>query len=220
RVWVTRTRPEADATAARVRARGFEAVVAPVLEARALAGAAIDLADVDALAFTSAHAVRAFAGLCDVRDLAVFAVGDRTADVAREAGFSEVRSAAGDAGALADAIASAGVRRVLHPRGARTAADLAALLAPRGVHGRPVIVYATAPTPNAAIPERVAVVLIHSPRAAACVAERIDSASAGGMSALCISCAAAEPLAGLGFARLEAAPFPNEAALLDLLGAP
>jgi uroporphyrinogen-III synthase len=220
RVWVTRTQPEAGASATRVRERGFEAVVAPVLEARPLAGAAIELADVDAIAFTSGHAARAFAGLCSARDRAVFAVGDRTAGVARAAGFTDVRSAAGDAAALAGQIAAAGVRGVLHPRARETAGDLEGLLRPRGVAVRGVIVYATVPTALAAAPADIAAVLIHSPRAARRVADLVDSAAARGMTALAISPAAAAPLEGLGFAQVRSAPFPDEVSLLDLLQEP
>ena len=76
RVWVTRTRPGADATAARLRERGHEPVVAPVLEVRALPSS-VHLADIGALAFTSANAVDAFAALSvEGRTLPVFAVGD------------------------------------------------------------------------------------------------------------------------------------------------
>ena len=62
RVWVTRAQPQAEATAARLRAMGLEAVVAPVLETRPIVGARIELTGVDALAFTSAAGVAAFAG--------------------------------------------------------------------------------------------------------------------------------------------------------------
>ena len=57
RIWVTRTAPEAEATAARLEALGHTAVVAPVLEARAIVDARVDLAGVDALAFSSGHAI-------------------------------------------------------------------------------------------------------------------------------------------------------------------
>jgi uroporphyrinogen-III synthase len=220
RVWVTRTLPEADATAARLRNLGFEAVVAPVLEARVLAEARFDLAGVDALAFTSSHAVRAFAALSAARDLPAFAVGDRTAEAARAAGFGKVRSAAGDAAALAETIAAMGVRRVLHPRAAVPAADLDALLAARGVTARGLAVYETAPSDLGAAPPDVAVVLVHSPKGAARVAGLVDSLRAGALTALCISRAAAAPLERHGFAEVRSAPFPNEASLLDLLKEP
>ncbi|MBA3811547.1 MAG: uroporphyrinogen-III synthase, partial [Caulobacteraceae bacterium] len=45
-IWVTRACPGARVTAERVRALGFEALAAPLLEVRPLAGGPIDLAGV------------------------------------------------------------------------------------------------------------------------------------------------------------------------------
>jgi uroporphyrinogen-III synthase len=61
-VWITRARPGALATAERVRALGFEALVDPLLAIEFL-DAEIDLSHVAALAFTSANGVEAFARL-------------------------------------------------------------------------------------------------------------------------------------------------------------
>ena len=58
-IWITRAQPGAQATAERVRGMGLEAVVEPLLEVRALGEGEIDLAGAGALAFTSAHGVRA-----------------------------------------------------------------------------------------------------------------------------------------------------------------
>src|SRR5581483_9588304 len=74
RVWITRAQPGAAATALRVTAQGWEPVTAPVLETRPIAGASLDLAGIDAIAFTSAAGVRAFAALSPERALPVFAV--------------------------------------------------------------------------------------------------------------------------------------------------
>jgi uroporphyrinogen-III synthase len=67
--------------------------------------AEIDLTHVAALAFTSVNGVEAFARLSAERRSPVFAVGDRTARAAREAGFADVVSADGDVEALAALIA-------------------------------------------------------------------------------------------------------------------
>ncbi len=80
-------------------------------------------AGTEALLFTSANAVRAFAAASSVRGLPVFAVGDRTAAVAREAGFAQVTSARGDARDLARLARATRWRRFLHPRG-REAGEL------------------------------------------------------------------------------------------------
>jgi uroporphyrinogen-III synthase len=220
RVWVTRTQPGADATAARLRELGHEPVVAPLLEVRTLADAAMDLDGVGALAFTSANAVAVFAAREGGRGWPVFAVGDATADAAREAGFGRVGSSGGDVAALAGLITAAPPQGVvLHPGAAELAGDLAGDLAAAGIAVRSVALYETATLP---VPEDVRrgwseldAVLIHSPKAARALA------AAGlptGPRLLCISEAAAAPLQGLG--PVEAAVRPDEESLLDLLAPP
>ncbi|HXQ10257.1 MAG TPA: uroporphyrinogen-III synthase [Caulobacteraceae bacterium] len=219
RIWITRTLPEADATARRLAARGHAPIVAPVLEARAVASVRLDLAGVDAIAFTSGHAIAAFAGLTRARDLPVFTVGDATAALARAAGFSDVHSADGNAETLAELIAreQRDGQRVLHPTAREPAADLTGLLGARGVSATPLTVYETLATALAAPPADADAVLIHSARAAARVAVLVEDANRLDLEAYAISPAAARPLSRLGLARLEAAPFPNESALLELL---
>jgi len=221
RVWVTRTLPEATATAERLVAMGLTPIVAPVLEVRPIAGAHLDLAGVDALAFSSGHAVRAFRALTSERALPVFAVGDATAAQARAAGFAAVLSAEGDAAALADLIARADPRpdRVLIPTARAPAADLAALLAARGIAAVTAPIYEAAPTGARVPPGDIDAVLVHSPRAAALVAEalagRPETARIDGYA---ISPAAAAPLSAAGLKSVRVAARPDEAALLALLG--
>jgi uroporphyrinogen-III synthase len=200
---------------------GFEPVVAPVLAVRPVAGAVINLAGVDALAFTSAAGVAAFASLSEVRGLPVFTVGDATAEAARASGFGDVRSAGADAAALADLIAAATPRSrlVLNPTAAAPAADLQALLTARGVQARSTPVYETRETDLAAAPADLDGVLVHSAKAAAAAARFLARADVSAITAYAISPAVAAPLAALGFRHLAAAPAPTEAALLALLEA-
>ena len=219
RIWVTRTAPEAEATAMRLAAMGLIAVVAPVLEARPIAGVQIDLRGVDALAFSSGHAVAAFAALSDERRLPVFTVGAATAKKARAAGFGAVKSADGGAATLAEKIAVADPqpKLVLHPGAREPAADLVALLAERGVAARAVAVHETVTTDLASPPDSIDAILIHSARGAGAGAALMADRPCAGIEVFAISEAAARPLRSVGFARVVAAPFPNEAALLDLL---
>jgi uroporphyrinogen-III synthase len=218
RIWVTRTEPQAEATARRLRDLGHDPVVAPVLQTRPIAEAAIDLTGVGALAFTSANGVAAFAALSAVRDLPVFTTGDATAAAAKDSGFRDVRSAGGDVLALADVIAQAPrPAGLLYPGALEPAADLVGLLAQRGVAARAVAVYATVETALAAVPRDVDLVLIHSPRAGRVVARLLAGADAARLTVLAISPAAAAPLAEVRLHALRVAPSPNEAALLGLL---
>jgi uroporphyrinogen-III synthase len=219
RIWVTRARPGAEATASRLRDLGFEPVVSPVLETRPIAGAAVDLTGVDALAFTSAAGVAAFVALKGAPALRVFAVGDATAKAARAAGFADVCSAQGDARALAELIAAARPRpaRVLAPTAAEPAADLAGLLADRGVRARSASVYQTAEIAAGFAPSGLSGILIHSPKAARAIASRLAGVEVSAIALYALSAAAAAPLASFAFRKIAVAAAPNEAALLALL---
>ena len=168
-VWVTRTQPAADATAQRVRALGFSALVAPLLEVRAVADAVVDLTDVSAIAFTSGNAVAAFGALSAERGLRVFAVGEATAAAARAIGFRIVLSAQGDVRALAAALRARRrelIGPILYPAAAEPAQDLPGALGAAGLSTRTVIFYETAEAPPSAsliahLPE-IAGVLVHS----------------------------------------------------------
>jgi uroporphyrinogen-III synthase len=102
RVLVTRARDDARRTAEKLAARGHEAVLAPVTEI-APTGEPMPAGSYDALVVTSAHAGAALSSLID-KQKPVFAVGERTADAAREAGFACVFAAEGDALSLSGLI--------------------------------------------------------------------------------------------------------------------
>jgi uroporphyrinogen-III synthase len=227
RIWVTRGSPGAEATAARLLAMGFEALVDPLLEVRDLSPA-LDLAGVVALAFTSVNGVAAFARLDADRALPVFAVGDRTARAAREAGFEDVASADGDVEALAALIVDQAKRldgAVLHPSALEPAGDLVSFLVAAGLSARRIAVYETFDRDPASATlaglDDLDAVLLHSPRAARRLAEILARRPAPGLRALCLSAAVAQPLEALvqsgvlGSAAF--APHPSETALLNLL---
>jgi uroporphyrinogen-III synthase len=215
---VTRGRPGAGRTAARLEQRGFEAVVAPLLAIRPLPPFEPDLDGVAALAFTSPNGVAAFAGLTSRRDLPVFAVGDATAAAARAAGWGETDSAGGAIGDLARLLADRAPGPVLAPGAREPAGDLPGLL--RGkVEVRRLPVYEAVET-GAAAPAGWDAVLVHSPRAGRALAAALGPGGGRGRLAAAISEAAAAPLEGCAFAALRVAAAPAEAALLEALGNP
>ena len=218
RIWVTRTRPAADATAERLTRLGLVPIVAPVLAMRPIAVAAPDLNGVDGLAFTSGHAVATFAALSPQRSVQVFTVGEATAEAARRAGFSRVVSAEGDVGALADRIADAKPSLVLNPTAAEPAANLIELLTRRGVPAAALIVYETVPTGAFAPLGEIDAILVHSARAAGLIAGHLaGQADAARLRAYAISAAAAAPLRSAGLESIQVAAEPTESALLALL---
>ena len=223
-IWITRARPGAEATARRVEALGFTALIDPLLEI-AFLDPAVDLSGVAALAFTSANGVEAFARRPTARDMPVFVVGETTARAAREAGFAQPFSADGDVEALAALISRTRPGPVLCVSAREPAADLPGRLQAEGVSARAVAVYAA--LDRAPAPETLArlagfdAVLLHSPRAARGLAGVLERAPAPALRALCLSQAVADPLAAAlsagGVGSVAFASRPRESALLDLL---
>lgn len=223
RIWITRAQPAAEATAERVREMGHEAVVSPLIELRPVE-AHIDLSGVAALAFTSANGVRAFADAEPRRDLTVFAVGGATAHAAKHAGFKGVLASDGDVAALAERIVSRKRElkgAVLHPGAAEPAGDLCGALTEAGLEARPLVLYeAVDVEPDTAAEAELAnldAVLLHSPRAAATLAAYLKKRPIPTLRVLCLSSAIAKPLAKTPLRQLASAPFPIEAALLNLI---
>lgn len=230
RVLITRAAPEADATAARVAALGHEPVLSPVLEIEPIA---FDLGamDVQALAFTSAAGVRAFAAAQSLRAWPVLAVGEATAEAARAEGFADVRigEGAGDGiAALARALdATAGA--IVHVGGEDIASDVVNDLRADGFTARRVIAYRArfaarlAPAALALLTDgaRDAAVMFHSARGAESFASLARAAgiarAAENLVALCLSARVANAAEPFGFKEIRIASSPRESALLMLL---
>ncbi len=234
RVLVTRAEPEAARTAAALAARGAIPIVAPLFTAEAIA-VEIDTAGLAGLLVTSPRTPR-FLPPEVVRALnnrPAYAVGDRTAAVLRERGFTDVRSASGDVDALARRVAETGARGTfLHAGGEDRAGDLAVALEHHGVRVRTAIVYRMAAVlawPEAArqglLAGTIDAVLHYSPRAAATFAEL-----AAADPETCepsrkprhvgLSQAVAQALDPLAAPRVVVAERPDEAALFDAAGLP
>ena len=223
RVLLTRPEPRSREIAALLGAEGIEALIWPLTRVSFRETPLEPPAGTEALLFTSANGVRAFAALSARRDLPALCVGDATAEAARAAGFADVRSAAGDAAALARLALASGYRRFFHPRGARVAGDLAGTLGAAGCSLAAEVVYRTEeadpPPPEVAAALRagtVDLVTVWSPANARILARRLAELTAplGGSTLLAISEAAAAPLAGAGFGRVLIAPTPSRQAML------
>jgi uroporphyrinogen-III synthase len=229
RVLVTRPREDAQATAAKLTALGHDAILAPLLEIRFRDGPAISLDGVQAILATSANGVRAIARRTPRRDVALFAVGRQTAQVARRAGFSAVQSADGDGAALARAAARWAKRdggALLHAAGAETKGDLAAALTKDGFDLHTEVLYDAVAVD--ALPEIAAdalrartldAALFFSPRSAHVFSDLVRKAglTCDAALAIAISPAAAKALEGLAFKEIRVAQSPDQDALLTLL---
>src|SRR5487761_2319361 len=165
RLVVTRPQADSERTAAALRARGHEVLVAPLLRIEPVP--ANFSGGWGGVIVTSANAPGAVANdpACKALfKLPLFAVGRRSAEAAREAGFTDVTSAGGDVRDLVRLIAE---RRPdasapwLYLAGEDRAADLVGELVMHGITAEMAVVYraATAPFP----PELTAAPRIISP---------------------------------------------------------
>lgn len=95
-------------------------------------------AQIDALIFTSRHAVR----MCDDRclNLTAYCVGDATEKVAKKSGFETI-SASADAAALIELLKDSGIKNALHLRGKHTRGSVAENLTAAGISTESCVVY-------------------------------------------------------------------------------
>lgn len=115
-ILVTRPHPDNETTAANLRARGHVVLLAPALKLEPVAFHDESEAGYSAIIATSANAIRAVAP--QLRDLGLvelplFAVGEHTAAVARDVGFTDVIVAGGDAASLRDEVMQGARDKVL-----------------------------------------------------------------------------------------------------------
>jgi uroporphyrinogen-III synthase len=238
-ILVTRPQPDNGATVTALRAKGFEVLPAPMLRFEPVAFA-LDPSDgpCGGVIVTSANALRAIEGKAAVAQLyglPLFAVGEHTAQAAREIGFRNVISADGDATALRDLLMErvraktfTRTATLLYLSGADLARDLAGELGERGFNVVALTTYRMAPI--AQLPRDVCdgfatnnikAVLHYSRRSARAF---LDAARAGGVeiSALavpqcCLSDAIAAILRDAGASQVMVAARSDEKALFEVL---
>ncbi|HWF96457.1 MAG TPA: uroporphyrinogen-III synthase [Xanthobacteraceae bacterium] len=236
RLLVTRPQPEAERTAATLRAAGHAVDVAALLRIESIP-AELGSGPWSALAVTSANTLRALdkhprrAALLSLR---LFAVGRRTAAAARMAGFRDVESAGGNVEDLAQRLRAwaqeepAGRDPLLYLAGEDRSGDLAGALAAAGQNVATVVVYRAVkadkfpPSIAAALGSGQIEGVLHFSRRSA--QAYIECARAGGTLAqalapiqFCLSGQIAEPLAAAGANRTRIAARPEESALVALV---
>jgi uroporphyrinogen-III synthase len=236
-ILVTRPQPDNEATAAALRAKGFEVLLAPMLRFEPVAFHDDTDARYGAVIVTSANAIRAIEAHLTGRllTLPLFAVGERSAEAARRAGFGDVTVAEGNAAALRELI-TASVRAktlkkastLLYLAGADLAGDLAGELGERGFSVVTHTTYRMIPVlrlPQGACDafaaSRIGAVLHYSRRSARAF---LDAVRAGGVeiSALaipqcCISDAVASIVREVGATQVLVARSPDENGLFEAL---
>ena len=208
---VVRPEPGNSATANAARARGHDVLQVPLFTVVPLPWRVPPPRDYDALIVTSANAIRhGGEGLATLKGLLVVAVGPASAAAARAAGFAIAATGSSNAAAAGALAAAHGFARVLHLGGRERVAIAGA---------DAVSVYASTPV---AIPDDLAtlcrdrIVLLHSARAAARLAELVDPGERGRVGIAGIS-AAVVAAAGSGWRSAAVAASPTGPALLDTI---
>jgi uroporphyrinogen-III synthase len=232
RVLITRPIEDAKPLADALSESGIDVQIEPLLEVTPLDDAEIDLDNVQALLFTSANGVRAFAGLNPRRDLKTFTVGDGSAEAARRAGFAQVESAKGDIEALTALVVDRlkpedGV--LFHAAGTVTAGDLKSRLEGLGFQVRRAQLYDAKIATQLSTETRanltlggIDAILLFSPRTARTFAELwrgAGSPSLGNIFAICLSAAVAREIDTLGWAGVDIADRPDLPSMLALVDA-
>lgn len=224
-VLILRPQPGASATLAAARAMGLDAAAFPLFAVRALAWEPPAREAVDALLLGSANALRHGGAALELyRGLPAYCVGETTAQAARAAGLEVAATGRGGLQSLLGVL-EAGHTRLLRLAGReRTVLDIAP-----GVQVITREVYASEPLPLpggmagglagdlAGALARPCVALLHSGEAAA----RLDMlCEEAGIARAHVRLAAIGPRvaarAGQGWARVESAAQPDDAALLAL----
>jgi uroporphyrinogen-III synthase len=233
RLLLTRPEPDAEITAGALRARGHSVMVASLLRIEAIANPAMGAGPWAAVVVTSGNAARVIvshARFVELKGLPAFAVGERSAQAMRNAGFAAVTSAGGDIEDLVTRVAEhmKPPSRLLYLAGEDRAGDLAGALCAKNFAVDTIVVYRAIvadilPTETAAaLTDALDGVLHYSRRSAegfltAASNSGVQEAAVTRPIHFCLSAQVAEPLVRAGAAHIRMAAQPNEAALLELL---
>ncbi|MDQ2953517.1 MAG: uroporphyrinogen-III synthase [Pseudomonadota bacterium] len=233
RLLVTRPADEAGSTASVLRGRGHDVVLAPLLRIETVADADFGPGPWAGVLLTSANAVRALAPhrRKELTALPLFAVGSRTAEAARAAGFSTIISAEGSAADLARVTAErlgAGGAPLLYLAGSDRAHDLASDLGERNIRVETIVVYrALAANKLPALARRALQTrsldgILHYSRRSSAIF--LDCAMADGLTEqvralthYCLSARVAEPLRAAGASDIRIASHSDDNALVELI---
>ncbi len=234
RLLVTRPADDAERTARALETLGHETVISPALHVRYQIDVALSASAFQAILVTSSNAVAALSRHRRAKAMAgtrILAVGDRTAVVARRAGFTTALSAGGNVDDLVDLVhdhRDPGKGPLLYAAGENQASDLAARLSPAGFDVETVIVYRTEPTkglsPGAVTGLEAGTidgVLFFSVRSADYFGKQLDAAGLSplpeNVTCFCLSEAIGRVVRGFAAGAVPVAPEPNQLALFAMI---
>lgn len=228
-ILITRPIVDAQPLAEELKQLGYAAIIAPMISISS-APFGYNPADVQAVLITSANGVRALAAQHAPRDMLIICVGDMSAHVARDLGFTQVESAAdegyGDVEKLAEYVTqhvNAEDGALLHVAGSVQAGDLQEELEAAGYRITREVGYhaqaATAMDPLVAEHLHAGTLdgtMFFSPRTARIFCELAAGLPLDSCQAICLSDAVADALSG-DWQAAHVAKLPTTAAMLQCL---
>ena len=235
RYLITRPRQDAIDMASLFEDLGHQTVLSPVMQVNCLHPTLPHAAFLHGLVITSRNALRCLEKITDLQDyhhLPLFAVGDNSAQQARDCGFTKITQGAGRARDLVPVIKAAfvGTQRpqIYHPTGTKKAFDLAPKLAQTGIKLVEQIIYETSPANNftpdaidAITSNKLDGVILMSPQSAkyfhALVRQNQLEAKMSEISCLCLSTNVADALEQMPSKSKLIAREANLQGILDLI---
>ena len=204
-------------TERRAKALGLPVVVDPLFAVEPIAWSAPEAGDFDALLLTSANAIKFGGARLDAyRSLPVLAVGEKTADAAKKAGFQVETTGNSDAEYLLSQLVDGSCRNILWLAGEQHTAITSQ---DRNIHVAPVYrarALVLGEQAKACLADET-VILLHSTRAARQILSELDrlKLSKSRHHVLAFSEKVAEA-AGKGWKSVQSADHPDDDALLSL----
>ncbi len=227
------TRPEEDNNKLGqiLRGLGHRVGIMPLLKIDYFDKQEIDLANFQAILFTSANGVRAYARNTQNRALPCYAVGEATATEAKETGFNTVYTADGDVNKLAGLVikkCQPGDGQLLHIAGKDTAGNLSGLLEKANFHvtGKQLYKATKAATLQKEAQDLIASGMIthmtfFSPRTARAFVQLAAKANIQNtlttITALCLSSAVSDVISSLKWQAILTAKQPDQRNLFNLI---
>lgn len=230
KILVTRPEPDAHSTAARLAGLGFEPVIAPMLQFELRTANLPSSEGLGGIIATSTNAIRALQecnALAPLLPLKLFAVGERTAAAATDAGFENVVTTGHNAAELVEHLKNeSGTAPLFYPHAGHVSLDLAAALAPTGRLVLSAVVYDMVPALSldddiiTGLGTRIPAVSLYSRRTAeifcALVGGRLTLDQKRAVTLFALSQNVATPLLAERFARVCLADHPSEEAMQAL----
>ena len=228
------TRPQQDNRRLRqaLVALGHRVDCAPVITITYYDRKPIDITPFQAMLFTSANGVRAFALNSSVRNIPCFAVGPATAREAADCGFQTIFTAGGNVDRLAGLVQESldpATGPLLHISGRDIAGDLAALLGQAGFSLSREQLYQAEKTPR--LPREILDLMaagsishipLYSPRSAGIFGGLVRDAGQENclkqITAVCLSPAVANMVKSLPWREILTAKYPNQTSLFQITG--